>query len=313
MTVQATVTDAAAWAGAAPRLSVLMPFLRDDPQDLLQRLDKEAMSLSGKVELVVLDDGTGDAALTRRLQDWLGGAVLPVRLITLQTNEGRSIGRNRLSSTARAGHMLFLDSDMRPDRPDFLQAWLRLIETANPAVAFGGFSLDQAPTDARFAVHRALALRGECIDAASRAQTPEKYVFTSNLLVRRDVFDTEAFDPAFTGWGWEDVEWAMRVARRFPVLHPDIPATHMGLDTVAQLVGKYEQSTNNFARVVARHHETVSTYPSYKVAQALRRLPARRLLRGQLKAMALSEALPVPMRVYALKLYRAALYAEVVR
>jgi Predicted glycosyltransferases len=312
MSETAQISESAAWTGAQPKLSVLMPFLRDDPSDLLHRLDSEADALAGRVELVVLDDGTNDTALTNRLEAQLCQTRLPVRLITLTCNAGRSVGRNRLSSTARAGHMLFLDSDMRPDRPDFLQSWLALIETSNPAVAFGGFSLDQAPTDARFAVHRALALRGECIDAASRAETPEKYVFTSNLLVRRDVFDAEAFDPGFSGWGWEDVEWAMRVARTWPVLHPDIPATHMGLDTVPQLLAKYEQSAGNFARVVARHHDTVSTYPSYKVAKALRRLPARPLLRSSLKAMASNDAMPVSMRVYALKLYRAALYAEAV-
>ena len=100
--------------------------------------------------------------------------------------------------------------------------------------------------------------------SAERARAPEKYVYTSNLLVRRDVFEAEAFDGAFTGWGWEDVEWAMRVSRRWPVLHIDNPATHMGLDTVEQLAGKYEQSAGNFARVVARHPDVVSTYPSYR-------------------------------------------------
>ena len=137
---------------------------------------------------------------------------------------------------ARAGSWLFLDSDMKPDSPRFLQTWIELIARDDPAVAFGGFSLKQAPRDRRFAVHRALSGASECVRAAQRARTPEKYVYTSNLLVRRDVFAVESFDPGFTGWGWEDVEWAMRVARRFQVVHIDNPATHMGLDTVPVLV-----------------------------------------------------------------------------
>ena len=89
--------------------------------------------------------------------------------------------------------------------------------------------IDQAPTDARFAVHRALSGASECLPASERAKQPEKYVYTSNLLVRRDVFAAEAFDPGFSGWGWEDVEWAMRVSRRFEVVHIDNPATHLEL------------------------------------------------------------------------------------
>jgi glycosyltransferase involved in cell wall biosynthesis len=306
------MSESPAYEAARPVLSVLIPFLRDNPSGLLAQLDLEAPALGGAVELVVLDDGTGDATLTAALDRQIGAARLPVRLITLSANEGRSQGRNRLATAARGRTWLFLDSDMRPDRPDFLQAWVALVRTDNPAVAFGGFSLLQAPTDARFAVHRALATRSECLPVEVRRLTPEKYVYTSNLLVRRDVFEREAFDPGFTGWGWEDVEWAMRVSCAHPVIHVDIPATHMGLDTVGSLMRKYEQSADNFARVIARHPDIIATYPSYRVARKIRRLPGRGLLRGAARAWALQDGLPVASRAFALRLYRAALYAEAV-
>jgi glycosyltransferase involved in cell wall biosynthesis len=302
----------ARWAKARPTLSVLIPFLRDDPSELLALLDREATALTGAVEIVVMDDGTGDAALTARLTAQVETMTLPVRLITLLANEGRSKGRNRLAGAARGGSLLFLDSDMRPDSDRFLQTWAQLVREQAPAVAFGGFSLLQAPDEPRFSVHRAMATRGECVEAAERAKAPEKYVYTSNLLVRRDVFEAEAFDGAFTGWGWEDVEWAMRVSRRWPVLHIDNPATHMGLDTVEQLAGKYEQSAGNFARVVARHPDIVSAYPSYRVAKALKRFPALRQVRPLIKQVALAAWAPTKARAFSLRLYRAALYAEAV-
>lgn len=307
----ARIMESPAWATAAPRLSVLIPFLRDDPVDLLTRLEAEAAVVAGAVEVVLLDDGTRDAGLTARLEERLGHSALPARLITLDDNEGRSIGRNRLASAARGDWLLFLDSDMRPDAADFLQNWLA--QTHGPsAVVFGGFSLEQAPNEARFAVHKALSGHAECVAAAERAKQPEKYVYTSNLLVRRDVFEAEAFDPGFTGWGWEDVEWAMRVSRRFPVGHIDNPATHMGLDEVAALTAKYEQSAPNFARVVARHPDIVAAYPSYRLARVLKRLPGLSLARPMLKRAAATAWLPVKARALSLRLYRVALYADVV-
>lgn len=310
--MRADIHDNAAWAGVTPILSVLMPFLRDDPEALLRQLDDEADALAGRVELVLLDDGTGDTALTARLKATLDALSSPARLITLKANEGRARGRNRLTLAARGEAFLFLDSDMRPDSPRFLQAWADLFAHDRPAVAFGGFSLDQAPTDARFAVHRALSAASECVLAAERAKTPEKYVYTSNLLVRRDVFAVETFDPGFSGWGWEDVEWAMRVSRRFDVVHIDNPATHMGLDTVEDLARKFDQGAGNFARVVALHPQIVQTYPSYKAARALKRLPALPLARRLMKQAALSPVLPVRARAFALRLYRAAVYADAV-
>ncbi|HEV2082785.1 MAG TPA: glycosyltransferase family 2 protein [Brevundimonas sp.] len=307
MSPRADLFDNPAWPSARPRLSVLIPFLRDDPMTLLAALGATPTSAA---ELIVLDDGTGDPDLTARLKLTIRDLALPARLVTLPANEGRSRGRNRLAQAARGGHLLFLDSDMLPDATDFLAEWVRLVETEDPAVAFGGFSLKQASTDRRFAVHRAMAGRSETLDAATRAKTPEKYVFTSNLLVRRDVFEAEAFDPGFAGWGWEDVEWAMRVSRRWPVRHVDITATHMGLDDAAALAGKYEQSAANFARVVQRHFDLVSSYPSYRVARRLKALPGLALLRPWLKRLALSEAAPVGARAFSLRLYRAALYAD---
>ncbi|WP_295183591.1 glycosyltransferase family A protein [uncultured Brevundimonas sp.] len=310
--MSAHIFDNTAWSQATPTISVLIPFLRDDPRELFRRLDSEAPALSGAVELILLDDGTADADLTTRLQATIDALHLPVRLITLAANEGRARGRNRLTTAARGEAYLFLDSDMRPDTPVFLQNWLRLVIDSAPAVAFGGFSLDQAPTDARFAVHRALSGASECLPASQRALTPEKYVYTSNLLVRRDVFAAESFDPGFSGWGWEDVEWAMRVSRGFPVVHIDNPATHMGLDTVEDLARKFDQGAGNFARVVALHPAIVQTYPSYKAARALKRLPALPLARRLMKQVALTTALPVKTRAFALRLYRAAVYADAV-
>lgn len=308
----AMIHDNAAWTDARPVLSVLMPFLRDDPSELLRMLDSEAEGIDGRAELIVLDDGTADAGLTARLIAGLDSLSLPARLITLATNEGRSKGRNRLAQPARGGFLLFLDSDMRPDHDRFLTDWADLAANDDPAVAFGGFSLLQAPTDRRFAVHRQMAARSDCIPAAQRALQPEKYVFTSNLLVRRDVFDTESFDAGFSGWGWEDVEWAMRVSRRFAVKHIDNPATHMGLDTVEALAAKYEQSAPNFARVAARHPDFVAAYPSYRVARKLKAVPGLRLVRPLFKQAARVGLLPPALRGLSLRLYRASLYAEAI-
>ena len=54
MTAQplAWTVDNPAWAHAAPALSVLIPFLRDDPSPLLAALSAQAARLGGRVEVV---------------------------------------------------------------------------------------------------------------------------------------------------------------------------------------------------------------------------------------------------------------------
>ena len=310
--MSAEVIDNAARAAAGePALSVLVPFFRDDPAPLLAALAREADAAAGRAELVLLDDAGGDRALSARAEAAVRALPLPARLVRLSANEGRARGRNRLAGEARGRHLLFVDSDMLPDRPDFLLRWLAMADEDAPA-AVGGFSLQQVAAGLEHALHAALQLRAECVSADARARRPEKYVFTSNLLVRRDVLAAEGFDEGFRGWGWEDVEWGMRVAARYGMRHVDNSATHLGLDTAEALAAKYENSGANFARVLAAHPERVRTYPSYRVARLVRRWPARAALRTALRRLALSPRAPLPARVAAMKLFRAAVYAEVV-
>lgn len=105
------------------------------------------------------------------------------------------------------------------------------------------------------------------------------------------------------------MEWGLRVARRHKVLHPDNPATHMGLDTVAALAVKYASSGANFARVAERHPE-VRTWPGYRAARRLQRLPWPPAVTARLALKAADHTgLPVRARAFALRLYRAAIYA----
>jgi glycosyltransferase involved in cell wall biosynthesis len=303
-----TITDNIRWPGAAPVLSVLLPFFRNDPRALLRVLDQEKVN----AEIILVDDGSADPELARAVAFTVRGMQLPARFIHLDHNEGRARGRNRLATHARASTFLFLDSDMLPDGPCFLRTYVRLISLKNPPVAFGGFSIQQVPRNPEMNLHRYMAQSSDCAPAEVRRKFPEKHVFTSNLLVRRDVFESEAFNENFRGWGWEDVEWAMRVARRYPLMHLDNPATHLGLDKPHDLAAKYEQSTENFSLMLNLHPDTVARYGSYRAARMLKRVPLRSVWSPACKAVALTELAPLPARALAMRLYRSSLYADAV-
>lgn len=297
------------WADVKPRLSILIPFHKDDPCALIARLSCDAALVAQTVEIIALDDGSNNPALDARVRETLKSCGIAARLISLEQNVGRAVGRNLLAQAARGDFFLFLDADMWPDAPGFVAAWVDYANATNPAVAFGGFTLANAPRDRRFAVHRAMATRSDCLSAEQRALQPEKHLFTSNLLVRRDVFETYGFDDQFTGWGWEDVEWAMRVSADHRIEHPAISATHLGLDTVPDLKRKYAQSAQNFARIAQLHPNIVAQYASYKAAAAIRDRGLATPVRQVSGWLAAQNWLPAQVRGFNLRVYRAALYA----
>lgn len=287
-----------------PLLSVVTPFHRDDPSALLASLTPAPQ----EVEFVLLDDGSSDAALLSRTITACARLGAAARIVVWSDNRGRSAARNRLIEAARGEYVLFLDADMRADDADFIPRWLHLIEATHPAAAFGGLSLRHAKRTAATALHFDLFARSDCRDA--RARTSAQFVSTANLLVRRDVLTAIPFDSEFVGWGFEDIDWALRASATAPILHIDNTASHLGLDEVSTLLRKSVQAGPNFARLAAKHQAAVSRFAAYKAARALRFAPARPFLMRALAWLAKFSAAPMLMRRLALKLFRAAHYAE---
>ncbi len=300
---------------ANPALSILTPVFRHDPTPIEQSLAAAAGPDRARLEWVILDDGSADPVLTARLEALAAQTALTVRLIVLPQNAGRAAARNRLIAEARARHVLFLDADMVPDEPGFAGRWLALIDGEAPPAAFGGFSVTQAPDLKATALHRFMSARSDCRNAEDRARDPAQFTATSNLLVRRDVLAATPFDEGFVGWGWEDVDWALRASRFGPIRHIDNPATHAGLDSVETLLRKFGEAGPNYARLAGKHPEAVTRFASWRAAQAIRHIPGHKAARPALAFLARDPWGLTPMlaRHAALKLYRTSIYAEHMR
>jgi glycosyltransferase involved in cell wall biosynthesis len=284
-------------------LSIATPFFRNDPSQLLDILSNQ---MTGEaVELIVVDDGSQDPLVTAKVEAILQNLSVPASLITLHGNQGRSAARNRLIAGAKAPVILFLDSDMAPDSQSFVSDWLKLARDPTTAIAYGGFSILQVPDCAALALAKMVAEKSDCSSASERQSRGALAVATSNLLVRKAILDDTPFDAGFSGWGWEDVDWALRAeSKGHGVLHVDIPATHLGLDDAATLLDKFAKAGPNFRRMVERH-PSMAALPGTKLAQTLTRLPARSWIKSVLKAMVLSEAIPLAVRALGARLWRA--------
>lgn len=295
-------------SASTPVLSVLTPFRGDDPSPLLRALGPA----SAGVEFVLLDDGSNSAAL---LSDVIAAAEAtgaPARIVVRGENRGRAAARNRLIAEARGDYVLFLDADMLPDSPHFLSVWLGVIATQAPAAAFGGLSVHHAERTTETALHYDMFGRSDCRPARVRARRAAQSTATANLLVRRAFLADHPFDDGFTGWGFEDVDWALSASRDVTILHVDNPATHVGLDDVSTLIRKSAQAGPNFARLARKHPAHVRRFTAHRIARALRLLPARRTQRRVFAWLARDPLSAAPMRVRttALKLLRASHYAE---
>ncbi len=304
------ITNTAWQQRAGITLSVLIPFYNDDPQTLLHQLGR---NLPAQCEIIFYNDGSDDPLLRKNMSTAVSGLSLPVQLINGAVNRGRSAARNALIKAARGQWVLFLDADMMPEDENFLQNWCDCIAQQNPAIVFGGFSVETIESiEPALALHQAFSQSSDCLPAQVRAVNPAKHVCTSNLLVRRDVLHDCPFDNGFSGWGWEDVEWAARASKTWSVSHIDNPARHLGLESADTLVRRFKQSAPNYARFVQQHPALAQTLPSWKAAQMIRKIPGVSVFLPVFAVIARDKVgvLPLWLRVLALKLWRSCWYAQ---
>ncbi|WP_300526853.1 glycosyltransferase family 2 protein [Maricaulis sp.] len=304
-----TMTNAAAKRSAGTRLSILIPFYKDDPTPLMTTLNT-LIGARCEFEILLLDDGCPDMELNAAVARTLRAMVTPARLISAADNIGRSEGRNLLAREARGDWLLYLDADMQPCDDAFLTAYLERIEDGGFDAAFGGYVLPEA-AEKQFELHAALARSSDHSDAGQRNEIGATAFCSSNLLVRREVMQTVPFDSGFTGWGWEDVDWAVRAGALFRLIHLDNAARHDGLQPVDTLLAKYREGAVNYARLLEKHPE-LDRLPGAKAARLLGAVPFQSALRGIWSALAMSAALPMRLRTLALKLWRASWTAEAI-
>lgn len=291
-------------------VDVCIPVFRSDPTALVRQLAEQDGAV--RTALRIYDDGSGDAALTRMMETALADYPGPSTLIEAKRNRGRAVARNALLAAAESDWLLLLDSDMRIDGTMFLSAYRKAAdEQGDPCCIVGGFAIDRHGVTASTRLHAMQSLASECLPARRRAADPARYVFTSNIFLHRAIPEAVRFDDRFKGWGWEDVDWGLRISRQFPVLHIDNQALHLGLDTASDLIGKYAESGPNFLRMLENHPDAVARMPVYRWARRLAGFPGRGMVTATARAFALAEVMPARLRLVALKLYRAGLYGEV--
>ena len=203
-----------------------------------------------------------------------------------------------------------LDADMRPQSPRFLKDYVSEIEHGNADIIFGGFTVPAAKQSNETELHRAFSKTSDCLSAEERRKAGPQYVCSSNLCVRKSVLAAEPFDTGFSGWGWEDSEWAARVGRAYDIVHADIPALHLGLESTETLLSRFQSSGPNYLRFTRAHPELAKSLTLYKMTQRLKHIPGQKALRPMLAFLVRKSFTPTRLRLLALKLWRASWYAE---
>ncbi len=252
-------------------LSILIPVYNWDIRELLTRLSAQAESLRDgeRVEIIVIDDASSSKFSNKET----AGEKAWISYRELTKNIGRAAIRNELLQEASGRYVLFLDADMLPDSDDFVQRYVSEARQGKKILCGGISYLQCKGDDKHYSFYLYKSSRTESLPASVRQKAPWRYLFTSNILLLREIMESVSFDSQFSGYGFEDIEWGIRLSQSHTISHIDNSCSHMGLMGKSEVYSKMRESIPNYGLLLALHPECSSGVGAEALASRLRFLP----------------------------------------
>jgi glycosyltransferase involved in cell wall biosynthesis len=264
-------------------VSVLIPVFNWDVSLLARSLlvEIESEQLGNQVEIILADDcSTAMEIQTTNRTLFNAPHAVCIRYLELKRNLGRAAIRNFLVAQSTGEFLLFLDADVAPDNSDFLRRYLGYARANSCDVVCGGISYTQRIlTGPEYDFYVYMSSRADVHPPAVRNRLPWRWILTSNIMVRRTAFEATPFDQRFIGYGYEDIEWGIRLTRQFRILHIDNPVSHLGLVRRSSVLGKMRVSIPNYHLLATLHPGEFEQTQISSFVRMLRWLPAW-VLRG---------------------------------
>lgn len=258
-----------------PLLSVAIPVFNRSIRQLLEVLSQQIVTerLTDEIEILVFDDNSTDKTRGENRQSTSQLSGVTLTYVESESNLGRSLARNALLERATGEYVLFLDCDVLPNDPSFVRRYFNLAASRTWDVVCGGISykgIGPSGEEPHYRFYIYLSEKTDVKPAVYRNTRPWAYILTSNVMVRREVMEQVPFDPAFVGYGYEDLDWAIRLhLAGYKLLHIDNPCIHLGLVVEHELYHRMMLSVKNYALLSTKHPEFFRQTRIYWWAKAL--------------------------------------------
>lgn len=226
-------------------VSVLIPVYNYNIVTLVKELHKQLMSSKITFEIIALDDFSKNEYTVKNSEiDTLSFT----HLAKSTENHGRTQTRQLLSSKANYDWLLFLDADVMPKNPDYIQNYVNVIPKNYDAV-YGGFSYGPNASEADYVLRWKYGSTKEEIDCKIRNKKPYKIVISANFLIKKSVFNRINSNISDNGYGYDNYFGALLKQHRIKTFHINNEVRHLGIEPSVLFLKKTEQAVTTLLKL----------------------------------------------------------------
>ncbi|KGO90080.1 glycosyltransferase family 2 protein [Flavobacterium suncheonense] len=227
-------------------LSILIPTYNYNVYPLVEELKKQADALQIMYEILVQDDHS-----TLFLKENSEINTLVNCYYTLNTkNLGRGNNINALQLKAKFEYVLILEADALPKDGNYLANFIKNIFPTTEVI-FGGVVYPETKPQPNQLLRWKYGCKRESIALQTRLKKPFHFVFTWNLLLKKEILNQNPFPNSVREYGYEDVVFLKKLKeKKVHIQHIDNPLIHYNQESNLVFINKTETAIRTLKQLM---------------------------------------------------------------
>ncbi len=227
-------------------LSILIPTYNYNVYPLVTELKGQADALGIAYEILVQDDA-GKTFLEENSEINL----LQHCSYTLNhENLGRGNNINLLNNRAQFDYVLIMEADASPEKKTYLQDLIASINQ-DTQVLFGGVTYPNEKPEKDKLLRWKYGNERESVSLSERLKNPYHFVFTWNLLLKKELLSNYHFPYNVKDYGYEDVVFIKQLKdNNIPIQHIENRLVHFNTETSLTFIEKTEKAVTTLNQLI---------------------------------------------------------------
>ncbi len=227
-------------------LSILIPTYNYNVYPLVTELKNQADALAIPYEILILDDASS-LFLDENLK---------IKEIEncFYSNNSKNIGRgntiNLLNFKAKFEYVLIMEADSFPQSKQYLKNYITAISPLTQIV-FGGVSYPESKPKSNTVLRWKYGRNRESISLEQRLKNKYQFVFTWNLLLRKEILSEIKFPTVIKEYGYEDVAFIKKLKNSsIEIEHIDNQLIHLNEEASLVFIEKTEKAVSTLLQLI---------------------------------------------------------------
>ena len=223
-------------------LSIVIPVYNYNVFPLVSELKKQADELGIIYEILVQDDVSQEFIPENSQINSLEDCSFSINA----ENLGRGKNINVLCFKSRYYHVLIMEADALPENESYLKNYIELLSKSNPNVIFGGVKYPETVPSKEKLLRWKYGINREIKSLDHRLKHQYDFVFTWNLLLKKEILLQFPFPEFIHEYGYEDSIFIENLRfNSVPVNHIENCLIHHNSENNIDFIKKSERAVNN--------------------------------------------------------------------